>query len=172
MKKMNAIPKRNSAALGFSLIEVLLSLLILTAVIVPLVSLIPIGLKNTQISSEEMYAAHLLTAVIQDLRYSSQTSLKSEIFKISPLPYGGATTGALNKFWVDDCWTTSTVKNQRGLNLFQLELKYLKVAPTGSFDPVEAKITIRWPPKLNAGPEGKAPKGGEISSVVIFPRNL
>ncbi|MES2308559.1 MAG: prepilin-type N-terminal cleavage/methylation domain-containing protein [Verrucomicrobiota bacterium] len=155
---------------GFSLMEVLLAIAIVSISMIPLVGLIPIGLKKAQLSTEETHAVHYLSAVIQDLRYPPPGATRSEVFKLSPLPYNGAVVHDKNRVWVDSCWSVYPEDQKPNVFCYQIEWEYTQVPEPASFLPVEANITVRWPPKPNPSPDDNltSKTGGEVTSHASF----
>lgn len=71
---------------AFSLIEIMLAMTIVVIAIIPLMGLIPLGLKNSHTSSEEIHAAHLLQMIAQDFKHTPVTQSKSAILNLELPP--------------------------------------------------------------------------------------
>lgn len=156
--------KFQSQKRGFSLTEVLLAIAIVAIAMVPLVALIPISLKRAQLSTEETHAVHLLAAFVQDLRYTQAERSESEIFKVTSLPFKGATANQKNMVWVDSCWATYPADQKPNGFCYQIEWTYASIPDPASFLPIEATIIVRWPPN----PNSSSKSGGEVSSPASF----
>lgn len=130
---------------GFSLIEVVLALAIVSFCLVLLVGLLPIGLKTNQISSEEFRAMNLMTALITDVEATPQTERNSRIYQVNPLP---SSEDAKEKkeivFYIDE--SGKMTKTDTGtLTRFKVLWVYTRVPEKESLDPIEAWIKISWP---------------------------
>ncbi len=156
--------------LGFSLMEVVIAIGILSFAMIPLVGLIPMGLKNTKSSSEETHALNILTMVIQDFRYTPLEENKSGIFKLSNLPYRGTENTTPKKVWIDLCMNVYPHEQKPQIQAFEVEWIYTKIPSFNSFLPIEARFTVRWPPKHSSkeGTTDQTNTGGEFSTTVSF----
>ncbi len=157
---------------AFSLIEVVLAVGIVAVAAIPLMGLIPASLKNTQISSEETQALRLMTAVVQDFRFTPLSKSRSEIFKLPSLPYNGAQLNTENKVWVDSYWMVYPYNQKPSGQAFELEWKYGVIPEQNSFAAVEATFVVRWPATVDetSGSQKKKKVGGEVSCLAAFPR--
>ncbi|MES2308372.1 MAG: prepilin-type N-terminal cleavage/methylation domain-containing protein [Verrucomicrobiota bacterium] len=161
--------KRFFSRAGFSLVEVLVALVVIAVAFIPITGLIPLGLRNVQVSAEETHAVHILTAVIQDMKYARSSDLHSTIFKISQLPFNGAQQNAVNRIWIDSSWNTYPSEKRPNTMCYEVEWEYTSVPPATSLLPVEATITVRWPPPVHAKQNYNiSGKGGEITVLASF----
>lgn len=159
---------RNRSKKGFSFIEIMLAIGVVTIAIIPLVGLIPLGLKNTQISSEEIAAAHLLQMVVQDFRHTPPSESRSAILKLENPPYQATSLGEIRRVWID--LALNVYLERPSAWVYEMEWHYLKIPSlSDSFEPVECKIRIRWPVKTGNSPDITSSKSwSEISSRVVF----
>lgn len=160
--------KYSHSSFGFSLVEVMISIFVITVAIIPLLGLIPLGVKNVQISLEETHGVHLLNAVVQDLKYSRTSELKSNVFKLSQMPFSGASEGVVNRVWIDSCWNVYEAERPSNKFCYELEWTYTKVPDLKSFLPVEGSFIVRWPPALHRDASQASNKGGEVSAWIAF----
>lgn len=155
-------PKR-----AFSLIEVMVSIGIIVIAMVPLIGLIPIGMKNSQASYGETVGMDLLTAVIQDFRSSPIAQSQSPIFHLSALPYNGASLGTVNRILLDRYLNILPQNKKTSEACFEVTWVYTKIPPPESLMPVEAKFTVYWPPTPDE--IHGASKEGQVTLVAAFP---
>lgn len=142
-----------------------MSIFIVSVALIPLMGLIPVGLKNAQISSEETHAVHLLSAVVQDLKYTKSSSEKSYLFKIDQTPYRTVKEGTVNRVWIDSFWNVYSQKKTNGM-YYELEWEYTQVPDINSFLPVIGRFTVKWPPPKKS--ENNSNKAGEVSVLIAF----
>lgn len=163
--------KRAKKQRAFSLIEVLLALGIVAIAFIPLVGMIPMILNTSTASVDETKAIHLISAVIQDLRYTPATESQSRLFHLSPLPTKNSPLNTDFKVWVDSSWNVYPESKKPARFDFELEWKYTALSNETETAPIEGLITVRWPPKMVQLKDGKVKKqsGGELSTAVAFP---
>src|ERR1700754_1592668 len=83
---------------GFSLIEVVLALGVLSFAILSIVALLPIGLQTNRDSYEESVGTNLIAAMVADwntFKSGGTNNLPSPVFKLPRLQQGMALTNAL-----------------------------------------------------------------------------
>lgn len=157
---------------AFSLMEVMVAVAIVAIAVIPLMGLIPLSLKNSEISSEEAQALAILTAVVQDIRFTPLKETKSVIFKLPSLPYNGAQLHKKNQVWVDSYWNIYPYDKKPSTQAFELEWQYGVIPQNDSFAAVEATFFVRWPAVVEnlEGSKKKVKPGDEVTCLVAFPR--
>ena len=172
---------------GFTLVEVVLALGLLTFVGVALMALLPVGIRSNQVSAEESEAANLLTMLESDLRgtHPSANSGKSRHFGLT-LPYtlnaGGQTvlntavqintfspsysTGWTDRGAVVPYTATSHPRYQASVIYTQLP------TATTPGSPIQARLIVNWPAISAQSPASlTSPKSvsGFVETWVTFP---
>ena len=87
MLQATRTPER--ARLGFSLVEVVVALGIITFCVIAILSLFSLGLRNARESESEIRAANLALSLIGRLRSAPRVVLTSQGFLFGPLTNGG-----------------------------------------------------------------------------------
>ena len=90
---------------GFSLVEVVMALGIVTFVLVAILGLLPVGLRQAGDAQEEIRAVTLLSGIAAD-RITSPATNNSLIYQIAALTPGGGTTS--NSFFVKETGESTT----------------------------------------------------------------
>ena len=147
---------------GFSLVEVVLSMGVVSFCMLTLSALIPIGLTANKASREQILALNFCRDIESDLKATAATSTASILYKI-PLPSTGTQTVTLY-----DCNGTpdTTANNSSNLSptfsttkttTSQYKFTIILAAPaaTSPNDPVMANIVVTWPPNAATAPVGK-----------------
>ncbi len=137
---------------GFSLVEVVLAMAIVTFCLVLLIGILPAGLKTNKVSTDEFRAMNLMTALIADLDGTPPSQSKSFLYQMTPLPLSGqAVEQKEYSLLIDDQGRsidpTKTSKEAR----FKVIYKYTRIPSAESLDPVEAWIKIIWPTMTPSG---------------------
>lgn len=140
-------------AQGFSLVEVVLAIGVVSFALLSIMALLPLGLKTNRISAEESRAANILTAVEGDLRNSSAGTGTSLIYEL-PTPYKATAgppagvvfnTPAANTVFTkglgEDEVPTTAAPGVR----YQVSVIYTKLPAAGSLSPMEARLIVNWP---------------------------
>lgn len=173
---------------GFSLVEVVVAIGILTFAIIGLVSMLPLGLNLAQNSTEESQAANLISAIASDLKSTPQTETASTYFKIGPLPWQTIGTGGIapsstiqvgkdyTYFFADGQTSVPTSADKA---LYRLTLRYTRVPgqpdpmsadPVPAGTTIEALVVVSWPAAVSALPAaGKASSQGQVDAYLTFP---
>ena len=100
MRRRPALPS-SAPGSGFSLVEVLLAIAIAAFCLLPLLGLLPIGLKTHQTANEQTHLAAMAAMVVQDLENTPFSSKKSPRFQVTfPASSTGA-TGAPQSLYFD-----------------------------------------------------------------------
>lgn len=168
---------------AFSLVEVVLALGIMAFCLVPLLALLPAGMKSNQVSAEEIRAVNLLTVLEADLRntHPAANQGKSQLFGLA-LPYVTNASGlALNPALV-----TNTVSSANSIGLqddetptnyaasprprYQASVIYTSVPASGKA-PTEARLIVNWPATNTIFPRDlvSGNGGGFVETIVTFP---
>lgn len=133
---------------GFSLVEVVVALGVISIALVSIIALLPVAVKSNKTSAEETFAVGILTAVEMDLRNSA--SAVSPIYGLAS-PY--VRSGQTLAFGAHSAGTISTVgialdgalvPAAKGVR-YQASVVYMKVPPTDSLKPLEARVIVNWP---------------------------
>ncbi len=172
---------------GFSLVEVVLSLGVVSFALLTVVALLPIGLNLNHISDQETRAACILTTLESDLRntYPSANGGKSYYFGLA-LPYG---MGAGGRVTLNSALTAGTLSSAYSVGLdadeqahtlstvpalpFQASVIYLRVPGAGTPTlQIEARLIVNWPCRNTTNPvdlTSKTKVAGFVESYVSFP---
>ncbi len=146
---------------GFSLVEVVLALGVVSFALLAIVALLPAGIKNNKISTEETRATCLLTTLEADLRntHPLANSGKSQLFGLL-LPYkwdSSTSRVSLNSALSVNSITTSTsvgiTETQSAVAYsstnprprYQATVIYTQVPSASSAAPVLARLIVSWP---------------------------
>lgn len=153
---------------AFSLIEIMLAMTIVVIAIIPLMGLIPLGLKNSHTSSEEIHAAHLLQMIAQDFKHTPVTQSKSAILNLELPPDQASSNNDSRRAWIDLSFNVYLTRPP--FWAYEVEWTYLQVpSPAESFTPIECELRIIWPPKPSDS-DSPSKSAGEISTRLIFPQ--
>ncbi len=164
--------QKNIPKHGFSLIEVVITIGIISITLVPLLALLPLGLKTNEVSIVQMQALDLISTAAQDLRYTPADRSESALLKLKPLPYSNLKVGIPYRFWIDPCWNVYTEQNKTASAIYELSLTYTQVPLGSEIAPTEATMTISWPPSAlgNQDPHDKNSKKDRFVTLPIsFP---
>lgn len=159
---------------GFSLVEVVLAIGIISFAMVILVALLPTGLQLARKSTEETSALNLASAISSDLQSTPLASAQSVNFKIAPLPWTSNASLAvvpnsaiaLNTdyvFYANEGQGVVSAADAR----YRVTLRYTQVpgksagVPLGSPASIEALLKVSWPPAATNGQ-------GQIESYLVF----
>jgi type II secretory pathway pseudopilin PulG len=125
---------------GFSLVEVVLALGIVTFVIVALIGLLPVGLRQASDSEKETRAVNILGAIAAD-RASSPAASNSTVYQIPALtlPGNGASS---NSFGVKE--TGEYVGSDFSEAHYRISY-VLRPPSTGNLDPWRIFFRVAWP---------------------------
>jgi len=167
---------------GFTLVEVVIALAVFAFALLSILALLPLGLKSNRVSSEEVRATCILTALEADLRntHPLENSGKSKYFGLV-LPY---TIDASGHVTLNRTLSTNTLSADTSVGLdeneqpataalrLQVTVLYTRVPPAGSHGPIEARFIVSWPWRNTTDPIAlTAPgnTGGFVESYVTFP---
>jgi uncharacterized protein (TIGR02598 family) len=169
---------RRDSNWGFSLIEIVLALGIISFALLSVIALLPIGIITNRVSVEETRASHILTAVESDLRNSYPMQGKSQFFLL-PSPYAPAASGlvinqqltAQTLYSVELGDTESPVTGNQP-PIFRVSIIYISVPGAGTLQPAEGRLVVNWPPlanpTLNAITD-RSQVSGYVEAYVTFP---
>ena len=161
---------------GFSLIEVVVALGLLTFCVVALLGLFSVGLRSNSASSEETTVASLLTAIASDLSATPvttpPTAQVSPQFRI-PVPAGGQATHTL--FFRSDGSLAGVVDADAVASSaprYRATIAIAAPAKTTSKGATSVSIRLTWPALADPG-ASTAPihYTGTIETVAAFSRN-
>lgn len=170
---------------GFSLIEVVMALGVVSYALLLILALVPHGVKTNQASALETRASCILSLLEADLRNSHPlvNGGKSKIFGLQ-LPYAlnAAKRMVVNPALVENTLTDANsvgvdeselpvAAGSGGRPPFQVAVVYTRL-PGSTSSPVEARLMVRWPYVGTASLSGltsTSVSGGYVESFVAFP---
>jgi len=170
---------------GFSLVEVVLALGIMSFCLMALIGLLPVGIRSNQISAEEIHAVNLLTIMEADLRNTHQLANggKSLLLGLA-LPY---ITNAAGQSICNPALSTNSVSaaNSTGLEenetpvtysgiprpRYQASVIYSTLPAAGNPAPIQARLIVNWPATNASSPRDLTSGfgGGFVETTVTFP---
>ena len=165
---------------GFSLIEVVLAIGVVSFALMALVALLPMGLRLARNSTEEMRAIYLISAVSSDLASAPLSSAGSANFHIAPTPWATNADRAvvpnptvnLNTdylFYAGEGQTVSDVPSSDAR--YRITLRYTRVpgktmdVPVTSPSSIEAMLMVSWPAAA-----GATNLEGRVETYLVFPK--
>jgi Tfp pilus assembly protein PilV len=151
---MNAIPfirsgpsrlRSRGRRRGFSLVEVVLSLGIVTFCSVTLVALIPVGLSANKASREQITALNLCRSIESDLKATpAGAGAKSPLYAIA-MPAAGATSTPVMLYDTYAGSTTSFGTTIQPSSQYRFTITLTGPPTTSPNDPVNVTIQATWP---------------------------
>jgi uncharacterized protein (TIGR02598 family) len=132
---------------AFSLVEVVLSLGIVSFAFLVMAALVPVGIQSTKDSLEETGAIDLLSNLIAD-RKASAFAASSNNYSLSPLTTAMSFTS--NAFGVT---ATNTPTANFGQSVFRVTYE-ITPPQAGSLNPYQIYFKISWPAPAVAAPAG------------------
>jgi type II secretory pathway pseudopilin PulG len=128
---------------GFSLVEVVFSLGVVTFCSFTLIALIPGGLMANKSSREQITALNLCRNLESDLKATAPSSTKSPLYGIT-LPGAGATLSPAPLY---DTYSSSTVSfgTYQSTSQYRFSITLTGSPTTSPNDPVMVKIQATWP---------------------------
>ncbi|SDT93029.1 Verru_Chthon cassette protein B [Verrucomicrobium sp. GAS474] len=171
---------------GFSLIEVVIALAVISFALLSTLALLPMGLKTNRISSEETRAVFILTELEADLRntHPAANGGKSRHFGLA-LPYMVDANGrvvpntGLATNTVSSRYSTGLDDREQPRDLaalpaspYQVSVLYTRVPAAGAHAPVEARLVVGWPSQAATDPAlltSPTHVSGFAESYVSFP---
>ncbi len=176
----------NRLRCGFSLVEVVIALGVVSFALLTMMALLPLGLETNRVSAQETRAACILTELEADLRNTHPLANggKSQNFGLA-LPYQyDATSG---RVMLNTSLSTNTVSaaNSIGLNeneetssitavpppSYQATVVYTRVPGAQAHSPIEARLVVGWPCRNTLDPltlTSPANVAGFVESYVSF----
>jgi len=135
---------------AFSLIEVVISMGILSFCMVLLLGLLPVGIKTNELTSEETKALNLMTAIVSDLKYTPVGESQSSIFKLPAPPFAPDVTRAeTNSVYFNEGWKPHIGTSPQPDSRFHVSWWYHRLPSPETGEPVEGIIRISWPARPN-----------------------
>lgn len=146
---------------AFTLVEIALALGIIGFALLSVLALLPLGMRNNQVSKEETQAAGILTTLVADLEGSyagdSSAVARSRRFKLN-LPYQINSAGRL-EVNTNLLLNTLTADYSTGVSqsevpvaiaaapvpVFQASVIYTRIPAANNAAPVEARVIVNWP---------------------------
>lgn len=153
--------RRSSAA--FSLVEVVLALGLVSFALLALMGMIPVGLRQHSVSTEEVRALELITAVASDICNSTETNNTSKQFKVDITAPSGNGGQIYSPFYVDENF--KAVSNPSEAR-YSVAVTYTQ--PATNTVPAYMRVVVAWPGSSatfsSTGPGGLS-LSGEMGSV-------
>jgi uncharacterized protein (TIGR02598 family) len=138
-----------SSDLAFSMVEVTLALGVAAVALLAIMSLLPVGLQNNRLSSEQTTAPRIMSAVAADLRATPKNAAASPVFAL-PVP-PNSSTSVVTAFFTAEGEHSDTID---GGSRYRLTVSFAP-NPAGSAAATFAALTLSWPaaadPSLAAG---------------------
>lgn len=153
---------------GFSLIEVVLAIGIVSFALLAVVGLLPVGMKSTQSAREQIAAANVLNSIANALRSAEKNGNSfSNQFAGEDIVY--STNGG--NFTVE--WDSLDLNGQSNSTSARLRARLVISSPTNSTSHGHALISIAWPakaPNLNwTGSEWTNAQGQLTTRIQFLP---
>ncbi|HEY8966061.1 MAG TPA: Verru_Chthon cassette protein B [Candidatus Methylacidiphilales bacterium] len=122
---------------GFSLIEVVIAIGVVSLAILPLIALLPAGLKTNRSSTAQTGAMGLLTAISADIRTAASGGVS---------PRYGIQTGAAagQTLYFDEAGTLTSL--QPGKPGFKARIQPVALSSTKTV----IRVTVTWPPQASS----------------------
>ncbi|HSI85082.1 MAG: hypothetical protein ACAI35_03780 [Candidatus Methylacidiphilales bacterium] len=155
-------PYSRTGKAAFSLVEIVISLAIVSTILVPVICLIALAVSNTQDESFKTGAGCILSLITSDVRSASKNAASTALYKIQ-LPTAGATTSASPiQLYVDaDYNITPSVDNAR------YQIHYWTTGSTTGRQESSVRVVISWPAKAQY-----ANALGSLETIILFNRSL
>lgn len=159
------LPRKSRSA--FSLVEVAISIGILSFCVLAVVGLLPVGLKSVQNANEQAAAAQVVAAIANSLRnatpgngtYTFSYAGKNGSFQIGPNATGLS-------------WTNLSMEGTANEAYKRLAARMDLVPPADATSPGTATISVAWPvaanPVWNPQTRSWSNAEGSLSSGIIF----
>lgn len=153
---MNAPSKRTaSGTAGFSLVEVVISIGILSFALLAIVGLLPAGLKSVRNANEQAGAANVLESIAESIRSASTTSTSNFDSAIFTGSYAGIPFSYTNGITSPpySCLITNLTLEGSATNALNKRLiAHVEItAPATSTTPGHALISVAWSAHPNPG---------------------
>jgi uncharacterized protein (TIGR02598 family) len=138
-----------SSDAAFSLVEVTLALGVAAVALLTIFALLPVGLQNNRLSTEQTAAPRIMSAVAADLRATPKNAATSPVFAL-PVPANSSTSQVVAFFNAEGNHSNSVNSDSR----YRLTVSF---APNsaGSAAATFATLALSWPaaadPSLAAG---------------------
>lgn len=162
-------PRRASS--GFSLVEVILALGIAVFCLVPLVALLPVGLKTHQTANEQTKLVSIAAMIVQDLENTPSTSTTTPRFKFT-MPSASSGT-SVQSLYLD---ASGTQLGTPGANpprdAFYCVTLGITPPSSGQRTASSARIMVSWPAQADRS-SGRWPSHytGIFQTTVALDRN-
>jgi type II secretory pathway pseudopilin PulG len=160
---------------AFSLIEVVMAIGILTFAMLPLVALLPVGLKSVKNSVEEAAAANIIGSMANALRHATTTDGTNYTahFAGRDIAYRLNESGA----GVSYTWPELDIEGREsdGRGRVSAHLEILRLPAENPVQPGRAIITVAWPAVADPQWDGNSrtwtrAEGSLTSSIQFTPR--
>jgi uncharacterized protein (TIGR02598 family) len=149
---------RNFHRHGFSLVEVVLSLGIVTFCSMTLIALIPVGLNANKLSREQIIALNLCRSIESDLKATPATSTTDPLYGIT-IPAAGATTTATLYDTYASGTGVSFSTTYKPSSEYRFTVTLTGPPVTSPNDPVNVQIQGTWPALIVPA----APLSGQVN---------
>jgi len=124
--------KKLGKTTGFTLVECVIAVAVVSLCLVPMVGLLPVGLASAKTASTQTAAMHLATAIAADIRTASATN--SHRFAID------LNSAVEQVFYFDESGTLLSASD--GESRYKAQITIVSVSPTMSM----GRIVVTWPP--------------------------
>lgn len=150
-------------ARAFSLVEVVLSLGIVTFCFLVLIALISVGLTNNKLVREQIIALDLCRQIESDMKATAPANSVSPLYGISMPPVGATSTTTLYDSYTA---TTASFGTKTASSQYRFTITLTGPPATSPNDPVNAQIQATWPPQIAPlSPSGTGNPTNVIGSV-------
>lgn len=149
---------------AFSLVEVVVSIGIVTFCSLTLIALIPGGLSANKITREQIIALNLCRNIESDLKATASTNTVSPLYSI-PVPITAATptTNIVTLYDTYASSATSFSTTPTTASQYRFTVTLVGATTTSPNDPVNAKIQATWPAVLV--PASPSPQSNPTNTV-------
>ena len=153
---------------GFSLIEVVIAIGIVSFSILAVVGLLPTGLKTVKNANEQAGAANVLNAIAESLRQASS----ADGFTFSNAFAGQSIQYSIGASPTNTTWTNLTLEGVTNAQFSRIEAQLSITPPSNSVSPGQATISVAWSanPNLSWNPSSNnwAHADGSITTGIQF----
>lgn len=149
---------------GFSLVEVVLALGLVSFCLVAMLGMLPIGLSQERKSADQMQSLHALTAIASDFKNAPAGSSESPVYGL-PIPSVGATSPDRATISLDENFCST----QKGGGPQAYEVSYRVEAPISSFSSHRLSLRISKSTRVGAATD---PLVDAVETVILKPLPL
>lgn len=155
-----------SLSLGFSLVEVVLALGIVSFCLVSIFGLLPVGLRSVKNSTEQAGAGNVLTLIASSIRNATTNS--SGFYSITnyarPVTWSTGDPTTIEMLAFSNLGLNGNVENGAG----RFNARVVITPPTSRGAPGTAEISVAWPVVAEYGTTNWTKADGCVSTVIKF----